>query len=113
MKRLSAVTIPNCQKWGKCNAPICPLDPDYLERTFSSADAVCFYLSEAVKDAAQATFQRWGLGELFKVIAEAVTPISTRWTTIAARLGKARTSASRMKRIPAAYPRTSTTLQSK
>jgi len=75
------------------------MDAEWSLRRFSSEDAVCFYMSEAVKDAAQATFQRCGAGELFKVIAGAVAVISARWATIAARLNKSRTSASRMGRV--------------
>jgi hypothetical protein len=87
-----------CLKWEKCNAPICPLDPDWNKRVFNSEDAVCFYMTEAVKTDAQATFERRGHVELFKLMSESIQPISARWATISARLERSKLSGSRMAR---------------
>ena len=44
-----------CPRFDKCNAPICPLDPDVLDRVHVKGDPVCHYLRLYVKNAL------WGL----------------------------------------------------
>ena len=44
-----------CPRFDKCNAPICPLDPDVLDRVHIKGDPVCHYLRLYVKRAL------WGL----------------------------------------------------
>ena len=44
-----------CPRFDKCNAPICPLDPDVLDRAHVKGDPVCHYLRLYVKRAL------WGL----------------------------------------------------
>ena len=44
-----------CPRFDKCNAPICPLDPDVLDRVHAKGEAVCHYLRLYVKNAL------WGL----------------------------------------------------
>ena len=44
-----------CPRFEECNAPICPLDPDVLDRVYIKGDPVCYYLRLYAKDAL------WGL----------------------------------------------------
>ena len=44
-----------CPRFDRCNAPICPLDPDVLDRVSVKGDSVCYYLRLYVKNAL------WGL----------------------------------------------------
>ena len=44
-----------CPRFDGCNAPICPLDPDVLDRVHVKGDPVCHYLRLYVKNAL------WGL----------------------------------------------------
>jgi hypothetical protein len=44
-----------CPRFDRCNAPICPLDPDVLDRVHAKGDSVCHYLRLYVKNAL------WGL----------------------------------------------------
>ena len=40
-----------CPRFDRCNAPICPLDPDVLDRVSVKGEAVCHYLRLYVKNA--------------------------------------------------------------
>ena len=40
-----------CPRFDGCNAPICPLDPDVLDRVHAKGDSVCYYLRLYVKNA--------------------------------------------------------------
>ena len=89
-----------CPKWEKCNAPICPLDPEWEKRSMLGEDPTCFYLSESVKPNAEAVFQERGLGELFKVITESAPAIISLWSRIRHNLERAKTTGSRMTKEP-------------
>ena len=39
----------DCPKWHGCNAPICPLDLEMLERAHQNGERVCLYLREYAK----------------------------------------------------------------
>jgi hypothetical protein len=87
-----------CSKWEKCNAPICPLDPGNLKRVMLNEDAVCFYLSEAVKTDAEAIFRGAGRRELYELVSQAIPPLSARWGRIRRALERAKLNGSRMTR---------------
>ena len=38
-----------CPKFDSCNAPICPLDPDWERRNYLKGEATCVYLREIAK----------------------------------------------------------------
>src|SRR2546427_5889724 len=47
------VSVPSdCPEYVRCNAPICPLDARWLDRTFSSGEPTCLFLRESVKKGA-------------------------------------------------------------
>jgi hypothetical protein len=88
-----------CPKYSKCNAPLCPLDPDMFKRTMLCSDAVCYYLTEAVKPGAEAIFRERGRIELFELVCKFIQPMSERWGRIHRHLERARKSGSRMARL--------------
>lgn len=90
-----------CPKWGKCNAPICPLDSEWEKRSLHSEDASCFYLTELVKDGAQTRFQGAGLGELFEACTLTLPKITERHARLRRALERSASKGSRMdRRIP-------------
>ena len=44
------VSMHDCPKFNSCRAPVCPLDPEWRERTQLNSEPVCFYLTEIVKN---------------------------------------------------------------
>jgi hypothetical protein len=88
----------SCPRWDKCNAPICPLDPDWRKRVLLSNDTTCFYLLESVKEGARANFEGPGWGWLHAAMVEATPAISARWGRIRNKLCDAAKTGSRMKR---------------
>ncbi len=40
----------NCHKWNSCNAPVCPLDPNWHAHRHLAGEPVCLWLRESVKN---------------------------------------------------------------
>lgn len=63
----------SCPRYERCSANICAFDRDWRKRSHVRSDAICFYLTEAVKPNAVENFallaQEWVL--------EAVRPLAT------------------------------------
>lgn len=38
-----------CNRFNSCNAPICPLDSNFLNRIHLRDESTCYYLREAIK----------------------------------------------------------------
>jgi hypothetical protein len=87
-----------CPRWQKCSANICPLDPDWRQRSHGAGDLVCFYLCEAVKPGAAGRFQALPTENMLAKVLRPLPEISARWTRIKAVLNHARTTGSRMDR---------------
>lgn len=85
-----------CPKWGKCSAPICPLDADWHKRIQLGSEPVCYYLSEYVKPDAQGTFEQSGKRELFEAISTVAQPMIARWPRIRLALERAKETGSRL-----------------
>lgn len=47
--RENTMNCDNCQRFDNCNAPVCPLDKDYLQRNYLPNEPVCYYMMEGVK----------------------------------------------------------------
>lgn len=92
------LSLTSCPKYQTCNAPVCPVDPDWHKRSNCSEDPTCFYLTESVKHGAQAVFEGAGLGELFAEIHRQAQPISDRHPRIRRALERAKETGSRMAR---------------
>lgn len=89
-----------CPKWHSCSAPICPLDTDWADRSMQSEDAVCFYLSEAVKDGAAARFEGAGLGQIFHQVTTVLPELASSSGRIPRTIERAQANGSRMGRFP-------------
>jgi hypothetical protein len=64
----STLTSPSaCDRFSRCNAPICPLDPDWRLRNVFRQEATCFYLLEAVKDGSAERFKGAGREDMYQV----------------------------------------------
>jgi len=50
------LAMKDCPEYMRCNANICPLDPDVANRTHVPGDPVCFFARESVKEGADARF---------------------------------------------------------
>lgn len=48
------MTSQQCKRFNSCNAPICPLDEQYLKRIYLKSESICYYLKEAVKQNGEA-----------------------------------------------------------
>lgn len=61
----------NCPKFSYCNAPICPLDPDWRLRTHLKGERACAFLREAMKPGGRARLR----GIVPREIAEKVSEV--------------------------------------
>lgn len=52
----NAITMESCSKFRGCDAPICPLDPDWPRRVMIQGENLCHYLCEASKPGASERF---------------------------------------------------------
>ena len=86
----------DCPKFHKCNAPICPLDKDWMIRAFHKNDATCFYLLEFVKEGAKARFYTAKLGDIYEEIISVRDPICERVGRIKDKLQSAKNNKTRM-----------------
>lgn len=43
------MTPEDCPKWISCNAPICPLDPNWRRRGHAAGERICLWLREWAK----------------------------------------------------------------
>ena len=48
----STLNMEQCPKFHHCNAPLCPLDPEWNRRTMIQGENLCHYLCEASKNGA-------------------------------------------------------------
>lgn len=85
-----------CPKWERCSVPLCPLDPGVFKRTMRDDEPVCYYLSEAVKNDAEAIFRRRGRAELFAEVSRLIPAMCARWGRVKRALERAKTKGSRM-----------------
>ena len=58
----------SCPKFEGCNAPLCPLDPDWRLRKHLEGEKACFYLTEFSKPAGKAILSRVLAGELYHTL---------------------------------------------
>ena len=47
----------HCPKWEKCNAPLCPLDPDWQKTRHLKGESVCHWLRMYAKQPVEGRFQ--------------------------------------------------------
>lgn len=88
----------SCDRFDKCSANICPLDPDWQQRKHLKGERVCFYLIETQKINAKAVFESGGRGYLYLLMAEATPAIVNRHYAIKYALKQAKKTGSRLGR---------------
>lgn len=54
----STIRMERCPKFHGCNAPLCPLDPDWRKRSIIQGENQCHSLCEASKTGAEERFDR-------------------------------------------------------
>jgi hypothetical protein len=69
----SAPEPPDCPRYQRCGAPVCPLDPDWRHRKHLDGESVCGLLLELAKDGGEATL-RTCLPEEVAVVAITLAP---------------------------------------
>ena len=67
-KNQQTLCMTKCPKFNQCNAPICPLDPEWKKRKHISGDKCCAYLLESSKADSDIVFEGAGLGDMYKAI---------------------------------------------
>ena len=82
-----------CPRFDRCNAPICPLDPDVLDRVHAKGEAVCHYLRLYVKNAL------WGL-KTGSVPANLTIRIAAAYSRLTARYGPLKDALERAAKSP-------------
>ena len=66
----------DCPNFEGCNAPLCPLDPDWQKRTHLAGDKVCYYINTYAKTNGAAYLRYNVRVELYEAIAEHYPAIS-------------------------------------
>ena len=59
-----------CQRFDYCNAPICPLDPDWTRSQHLEGEPVCGLLCELVKSGGEARLRAYVPSEVVQTLAE-------------------------------------------
>ena len=85
-----------CPKWNRCSAPICPLDPLVSKRKMLPGEAVCTYISEAVKNDSSVIFEASGLSWLHSAITQALPELEHWHGPLRYRLKRAKNTGSKM-----------------
>lgn len=93
-----SLTMQACPKYQVCNAPICPLDPDWHKRKHLPADKACFYLLESAKTDSKAIFDSAGRGNLYEAIVRQAPDIIATHSTLKHTYERAKKTGSRMTR---------------
>lgn len=71
------VSMRDCPKFNSCCAPVCPLDPEWRERSQLNSEPVCFYLMEIVKDGGAERVRHGTPDGMAEQVAEVLDELST------------------------------------
>jgi hypothetical protein len=88
-----------CPKYSHCNAPLCPLDPEWHKRTYLKGEAVCFYMLEAQKPQARCRFIGTIEVQIYRAICVVVEAMQCRYGPIRIRLDRAKRTKTRMAKV--------------
>jgi hypothetical protein len=86
----------SCDRFNRCSANICPLDPEWHKRKHLNGERICFYLLEAQKTNAKAVFECGGRGCLYALMQEATLAIINQHHAIKYALEKSKKTGSRL-----------------
>ncbi len=79
---LQLIEPPDCPRFNRCGANVCPLDDDWSLRTHLKGECVCFYLTEAVKPGGAARLRGITPRELAEKVLAALPRIIARYGPI-------------------------------
>lgn len=65
----------SCDRYIGCSAQICPLDGNWRKVRHIKGERICNYLTDSVKNGAEALFRGAGIGELFDLIQDVMPDI--------------------------------------
>lgn len=91
-----------CPRFDSCNAPICPLDPNWECSRHLPGEPVCLWLREAVKQGGIARIACAATEEIAAVVAETLPAIAASSSDIRHKLKVAARSGSKLERMHAA-----------
>ncbi len=91
-----------CPRFDSCNAPICPLDPNWQCARQLPGEGVCFWLREAVKQGGIARIACAATEEIAAVVAETLPAIAASSSDIRHKLKVAARSGSKLESMHAA-----------
>jgi hypothetical protein len=89
-----------CPRWQKCSANICPLDPDWRDRSHAPGEPVCGLAQEAVKPGANERLAQYVRTEVLAEVRRVLPEITSRWYVIRRAVERAATTGSRLDRLP-------------
>lgn len=85
-----------CSRFDSCNAPVCPLEPDWSRAQHLSGERVCGLLCELVKDGGEARLRARVPAALVNTLTEVLPRVSARWERIRRELDRASCSGSKL-----------------
>ena len=85
----------NCPKYKSCNAPVCPLDPEWHNRSYRRGEPVCFYMMEAQKLKARCRFKGPIESEIYRAIERVIAPLKCTYGPLRKRLERAKSTPAR------------------
>ncbi len=95
----------DCPKFSHCSAPICPLDPEWTNRTYLKGEPVCFYMLEYVKPGSRARFQGSTAEQIYDAISDVLPSMIARYAPLKRALMRAKKTGSRIGKQPGAMPK--------
>jgi hypothetical protein len=88
----------SCDRFNRCSANICPLDPEWHKRKYLNGERICFYILEVQKTNAKAIFECGGRGCLYALMQEATPAIINQYRAIKYALERSKKAGSRLGR---------------
>jgi len=85
-----------CPRFDSCNAPVCPLDPDWPRAQHLPGERVCGLLCELVKAGGEARLRARVPSELVDTLAGVCPNVAARWQRIRCELDRASRSGSKL-----------------
>ena len=77
-----------CPRFNKCDAPLCPIDPEWRKRTMLKNERVCHYLTEVTKDGAFDRYIHRPDADLYLKASEQITAMREAFPVLDKRLEK-------------------------
>lgn len=92
----ASISMCECPKFEGCNAPVCPLDPDWRKRVHRRDEPVCPYLCEYAKQATRPILRGCIGEEHYHAVAEVASEVEETHAPLAKSLRRASQTPSRL-----------------